>query len=243
MPGEADWLQLLRREVFIVGDERAFRAFNPDRNLRFWHLLLLAFRAVESVGKATRFQRTADLLAAATDHQNQAREQIKGTIPNLKKAVKELGKAITAVKRQRPGKAMEYTENAKLQLTAFTRSHIVAPLLCAPLAQENLEAARTILEHQAAGIEGMEKASKALPRRNHREHVLWSLKFLAAAFALTGRPVTVNLSSKSADDFTAFLSLFHQTVTQNGLSGVIQPKADTFLLYARDNLPIILPPH
>ena len=48
VPGEANWLNILQEEVSLnEADIEAFRKFNTDGSNRFWHLIVLAFRAVE----------------------------------------------------------------------------------------------------------------------------------------------------------------------------------------------------
>lgn len=239
---EADWLALLRREVLVDKDVTEFRRFNQNNDQRFWNLLLLAFRSVEGSKERPRHRRVADLAKDWADVQDESRDRLRGTLPHLRKAIKELGKALTAMNRRRPGEALRLTKTARRALAKFTAYHEAAPLLRLPLRRERLEAAKAWLEHQATTIMHIKKlprkSGKGL-RRNHREHALRAIVHLAAAWEVTGRPLTAGTRSHNPDGFTALMSLFHRVAWDDARTGLIEHNEEGFILLARNNLPAI----
>ena len=233
-PGEADWLALLSREMLLPEDIPEFERFNPNGNHRFWHLLLLAFRVVETDGKRTRFLHRADIYAKWHEHKEQSRQELRESLPCLKQTSKELSKALTALRRGRPGNVPPLINKARRQLGVFTRTHIATPLLAPPFTQERLQVAKALIEDQVRRIANEDKPSTPIPRRNHRDHAFRALVYLAAAYQLSGRDIAVDPHSTSLDNFPALISLFHRVATENLPTELLPENAEGFLIMARD---------
>lgn len=240
VPGEADWLHLLKREALLPEDVPEFARFNPNGSHRFWHLLLLAFRVVESDGEHTRFMHRADTFTALHEHHEEATQRLWDSVPALKSAHKELGKALTKLKGGRPGNVPSLVNNAKRHLAKITRTHVATPLLAPPFTREQLVTARASLEEQINRLASAEAPELVIPRRNFRDHALRAIIFLAAAYRLTGRPLTVNPRSTQRDSFPALLATFHRVATENLPNRLLPEKADGFLMMARNNRVTIL---
>lgn len=243
VPGEADWLNLLRQEILLPEDIAEFEQFNPTGNHRFWHLLLLAFRVVESDGEHTRFMHRADIFTALHEHHEEATQRLWDSVPALKAAHKELGKALTKLKGGRPGNVPSLVNNAKRHLAKITRTHVATPLLAPPFTREQLVTARAILDEQINRLASAEAPELVIPRRNFRDHALRAIIFLAAAYRLTGRAFTFDSNSQTVDSFPSLLFTFHRVATGNFPNTLLpaspgtedEERARAFLLLARDN--------
>lgn len=238
VPGEADWFALLKREVLLPENIPQFARFNLGGSHRFWHLLLLAFRVVDSIvtdgEERTRFKHRADLYTELHENKVQARQELRKSLRGLEKASKELGKALTRLKRHRPGDVPPLVNSAKMELGKITPTHVVASLLAPPFTREKLGSAKAIIENQAKRIDSIEKPTTQIPRRNHRDHAFRALVYLAAAYRLSGQRITVDPDIHAPDGFPAFVSLFYEVATDNFPTTLLPKTVKAFVLMARD---------
>lgn len=245
--GDADWLAILRKETGLLEDGiEVFQSFNPNGENAFWHLIVLAFRAVEydKENERPRFQRQRDTLRGLVDSKKSARRKLRATIINiatnkpggpLHKATKETGKAITAIKRGRPGQAEKYTGNALQALGEMATTHEAARFLKTPFTVKRLTAAKLILEAQSTRIKNIPKISPPPPpRNNQREHALFAIKYLACAYRISHDSLHIKTWTTGTDEksgFTGLLAAFHRTAPESRLR---QHSLDAFLRLATD---------
>lgn len=228
VPGECDW-----RDHLPAMDSEGLAALNQSGKNRINQLLVMAFREIDrgrgggltwpsgwKNGAGITPKKAGDIVAAHHAAALESARKMRDTLPELRDIIASLKKAETALKRGRPGKALEHLRAA--QGSAWTPWELRCTL--PRPTPEQLPALRAIIERTEALYEDARQGPasrlaqkltfvKDVPRRLLREQRVNALRHLADAYRLDTdqEPTVVSKdwrATPAEGSFDAYLSIF-----------------------------------
>ena len=207
VPGECDW-----RDHLPAVDPEGLATLNRSARNGVDNFLVLAFREIDKGrkngltwpsgwknGAGRPVTRTADIVATHQRHAVDDAQRMRESLPDLERIIASLKKAETALKRGRPGKALEHLRavqgspwtpwELRCELRTPTRDHLPAMRVIIERTQ-NLynETKRGPIARFAERF----MVVRSAPRRLKREQRVNALRYLAQAYCLdTGREPTL----------------------------------------------------